>query len=210
MAQQRPNHPQTQAEIMMPRADYEALVRRQAKEADAQEANNAAPQPDANPGNNDEDDDLVNTDDEEPQAREVPVEQRVRIEMIAMYQRVLGFSPGGAAALYDDQGVTTLEHLREVTNSLANETCRAIQKPGGDERGHPIPIIARQRLKLLAFWSRHIWRASREPDDIHELTWYDIKHLSDQKTLEDNHKDGKDPLVPEMTLEQTNAAACFA
>jgi hypothetical protein len=216
MAQQRTNRPQTQAEIMMPRAEYEALVRRRAEEADAQEADDAAPQPDADPGNdddddddNDEDNDPVDTDDDKPRAREVPIEERVCNEMIAMYQRVLGFSPGAAIALYDDQGITTLEHLQEVTDSLADETCRAIQKPGGDEWGHPIPIIARQRLKLLAFWSRPMWRTSHEPDDIHKLTWYDIKHLSDQKTLEDNHKDGKDPPVPEMTLEQTNAAACF-
>jgi hypothetical protein len=40
--------------------------------------------------------------------------------------------------------------------------------------------------------------------------WNNIRHLSDQKTLEYNAKDGKDPPVPEMTLEQTNAAACFS
>jgi hypothetical protein len=66
-----------------------------------------------------------------------------------------------------------------------------------------------QHLKLLAFWARHLYRTSREPEDAQEWTWNDIKHLSDQKTLEDNAKDDKDPPVPEMTLEQTISAACF-
>ncbi len=82
-----------------------------------------------------------------------------------------------------------------MTDSLADETCRAIQKPGGNERGHPIPIIACQHLKLLAFWARHLWRTSQEPKDVQDLTWNDITHLADQKILEDNAKDGKDPPV---------------
>ncbi len=117
------------------------------EEEDACEANAAAPQANANNDDEDEDKDkdLVEDDKDEPRTREIPVEERVCNEFVSMYQRVLGFSPGAAAALYDDQGMTTLEHLQELTNSLADETCRTIQKPGGDERGHPIPIIVRQR-----------------------------------------------------------------
>jgi hypothetical protein len=40
--------------------------------------------------------------------------------------------------------------------------------------------------------------------------WNNIRHLLDQKTLDDNARDGKDPPIPEMTLEQTNAAAYFS
>lgn len=119
-----------------------------------------------------------------------------------MYQHILGFSPGAVAALYDNQGIMTIEQLQEVTNSLADKTCHTIQKPGGNEQGHLIPIIMHQRLKLISFWSRHILWTSREPEDIHEMTWNDIKHLVDQKTLEDNDKYG-DVGGPEMTLEQT-------
>ncbi len=115
--------------------------------------------------------------------------------MVSTYQHVLGFIPGATAALYDTQGITTLEHFQELTNSLADETCCAIQKPGGDERGHPIPIIARQNLKLLTFWARHLWQTSQEPKDVQDLTWNNITHLADQKILEDNAKDGKDPPV---------------
>ncbi len=59
-------------------------------------------------------------------------------------------------------------------------------------RGHLVPIIARQHLKLLAFWAWHLWRTSQEPEDVQDLTWNDIMHLADQKILEDNAKDGKD------------------
>jgi hypothetical protein len=72
------------------------------------------------------------------------------------------------------------------------------------------PFFVCQCLKLLVFWARHLYQTSREPNDVQDWTWNNIRHLSDQKTLEDNAKDGKDPPVPEMTLEQTNAAACFS
>ena len=199
MAQTRPQPLQTAAKIRMPREEYKALVRRQNAEEDARKANAAAPQPEADPHDEDEDtnkdEDLAEDDEDKPPAREIPIEERVCNKMVSTYQRVLGFIPGATAALYDDQGITTLEHLQELTNSLADETCRAIQKPGGDERGHPIPIIARQHLKLLAFWARHLWRTSREPKDVQDLTWNDITHLADQKILEDNAKDGKDLTV---------------
>jgi hypothetical protein len=54
-----------------------------------------------------------------------------------------------------------------------------------------------------------LYQTLREAKDIHTLTWVDIKYLIDQKTLEDNAKDGKDLPVPEMTLELANAVACF-
>jgi hypothetical protein len=147
--------------------------------------------------------------EDEPQARVPTAAERIRNQHIAMYQHVLGFSPGAATALWEDQGIQTLEHLQELTDTLVDETCRAIQKPGGNEKGHKIPIISRQRLKLLAYWARHLHGTSRKAEDIYIMTWDDIKYLADQKTLEDNAKDGKDPPVPEMTLESANAAACF-
>ena len=203
-----------------------ARTRVVAAAAAAQNAEDEPPvEPEDDPEDDPDDDDPSDDDDEEsetsneddppedqivpPQGEADDPEDPIRNDMIAMYQRVLGFSPGAATALWEDQGITTLEHLRELTDALVDETCRAIQKPGGDERGYQIPIIARQRLKLLAFWARHLYRTSREPEDIINVTWDEMKHLTEQKTLEDNTKDGKDPPTPEMTLESANAAACF-
>jgi hypothetical protein len=172
---------------------------------------------DNNPEDEEEDDDEDDDDaddpgedaDEEPPARVLTPAERACNEKISMFVRVLGFSQGAATALFEDQGIQTLEHLRELTDTLVDETCRAIQKPGGDEKGHQIPIISRQRLKLLAYWARHLHRTSHEAEDLHTMTWDNINYLIDQKTLEENAKDSKDPPVPKMTLESANAAACF-
>ncbi len=42
---------------------------------------------------------------DEPQARVPTAAERIRNQHIAMYQRVLGFSPGATTALWEDQGI---------------------------------------------------------------------------------------------------------
>ncbi len=65
------------------------------------------------------------------------------------------------------------------------------------------------RLKLFAFWARHMWRTSRVVDDWTDTTWDDIKTLTNQKTLKDNLLDTKQPKTLAMTLDPQLAAKAF-
>lgn len=124
--------------------------------------------------------------------------------MIAMFERVLGFKTGAATSLYDDQQITSVDTLRELDDATIKELCRAIGK-----EGHPVSAISQNRLKLLVWWTKHMWRTSREIDDLTEIEYDQIKLYQGQKTFEDELSDAKEPAAPTMTLSQATAAACF-
>jgi hypothetical protein len=129
---------------------------------------------------------------------------------VDMFKRVLLFSQGAAEALYDNQMVTTLDMLRDLTNNIIKELCRAFRKPGGGGPGHQISELSVTRLKLFAFWARHMGRTSRGVDDWTDITYEVIKTLTNQKTLEDNLLDSKPPETPAMTLDPHSAAKAFS
>jgi hypothetical protein len=66
------------------------------------------------------------------------------------------------------------------------------------------------RLKLFAFWARHMWQTSRGVDDWTDTTYDEIKTLTNQKTLEDNLLDSKPPETLAMTLDPHLAAKAFS
>jgi hypothetical protein len=68
-------------------------------------------------------------------------------------------------ALYDDQMITALDTLQDLTDDIIKEFCGAIRKPGGDVPGHQISELSMTCLNLFAFWARHMWRTSRGVDD---------------------------------------------
>ncbi len=127
-----------------------------------------------------------------------------------MFKRVLIFSQGVEEALYDDQMVTTLDVLQDLTKDIIKELCHAIMKPGGDRPGHQISELCVTRLKIFVFWARHMWRTLRGVDDWTDTTYDEIKTLTNQKTLEDNLLDSKPPETPSVTLEPHLAAKAFS
>ncbi len=106
--------------------------------------------------------------------------------------------------------ITTLDVLRDLTDDIIKELCRAIRKPGGDGPGHQISELSVTHLKLFAFWARHMWRTSRGVDDWTNMTYDEVKTLTNQKTLEDNLLDSKPPETPAMTLNLHSAAKAFS
>jgi hypothetical protein len=68
-----------------------------------------------------------------------------------MFKRVLLFSQGATEALYNNQMITTLDTLQDLTDDIIKELCRAIRKPGGDVPGHQISKFSVTCLKLFAF-----------------------------------------------------------
>jgi hypothetical protein len=152
--------------------------------------------------NQDEDDN--NEDDRRENA--APLEARIRQTTVDMFKQVLLFSQGAAEAFYDDQMITTLDVLRDLTNNIIKELCRAIRKPGGDRPGHQISKLSVTCLKLFVFWARHMWQTSRGVDDWTNTTYDKIKTLTNQKTLEGSLLDTKPPETPATTHESHLAA----
>ncbi len=76
--------------------------------------------------------------EDDPQEEAASLKARIRKTTIDMFKRVLLFSQGAVEALYDDQMIMTLDVLRNLTDNIIKELCRAIRKPGGDGPGHQI------------------------------------------------------------------------
>ena len=94
-------HPQTRAEMLMPRADYEALQRRRQARWDRGQATDE----DTVDSNDDEEDEAEGGDEEleeeleERAPPEEPLELQARKSAVAMFRRTLLFSQGAATAL---------------------------------------------------------------------------------------------------------------
>jgi hypothetical protein len=157
----------------------------------------------------DDNDDDYAEEAEDPQGDPALVETRIRKDTVNIFKRVLLFSQGAAIALYEDQMITTLDVLQDLTDDIIKELCRAIRKPGGDVSGHQISKLSMTRLKIFAFWARHMWWTSRGVNNWTNTTWDDIKTLTNQKTLEDSLLDTKQPETPTMTLDSQLAAKAF-
>jgi hypothetical protein len=67
----------------------------------------------------------------DPQGEPALLETKIRETTLDMFMRVLLFSQGAAEALYDDQMITALETLQDLTDNIIKELCHAIRKPGG-------------------------------------------------------------------------------
>ncbi len=145
----------------------------------------------------------------DPQGEAALLETRIHETTVDMFKRVLLFSQGAAEALDNDQMITTLDTLQNLTDDIIKELCCAIRKPGGDVNGHQTSELSMTCLKLVAFWASPMWRTSRGVDDWTGTAWDDIKTLTNQKTLEDNLLDTKQPETPAMTLDPQLAAKAF-
>jgi hypothetical protein len=121
----------------MPRAQFEALKRRQQAWRDR---------------GVDSDKDTVQDEDEDDneddlQEEAAPLKARIRKTTVDMFKQVLLFSQGAAEALYDDQMIMTLDVLCDLTDDIIKELCRAIRKPGGD--GPVLEEDVPTKLKVL-------------------------------------------------------------
>ncbi len=124
--------PQTLQERLMPHAQFEALERRRQARRDR-----SIDSDEETVRDEDKDD-----DEDDPQEEPAPLEARIRMTTVDMFKQVLLFSQGAAEALYDDQMVTTLDVLHDLTNDIIKELCCAIRKPGGDGPGHQISELS--------------------------------------------------------------------
>jgi hypothetical protein len=116
---------QTFHEWLMPCAQFEALKQcRQAWRDRGVDSDEETVRDETKDEDKDEDD-----SHEEP----APLEARIHTTTVDMFKHVLLFSQGAVEALYDDQMVTTLDMLQDLTDDIIKELCRAIKKPGGTD-----------------------------------------------------------------------------
>ncbi len=105
----------------MPRAQFEALEQiRQAwcdRGVDSDEST-------IEDDNNDDAEDAG-----DPQGEPAFLETRIHETTLDMFKRVLFFSQGAVEALYDNQMITALYTLQDLTDNIIKELCRAIRKP---------------------------------------------------------------------------------
>ena len=84
-----------------------------------------------------------------------------------------------------------------------------LKKPGEAADGYQISDLSVTRLKLFAFWARHMWRTCRSVDDWTDTTWDEVSILKKQKTLKKSLQDRKTPKNPVMTFDTQSAAKTF-
>jgi hypothetical protein len=174
----------------------ETVPRCATRAAAADELEDPPPRADDDVDDNDDDDADLFDDDEEEDNGTDNLDANICANAIAMFQRVLTFREGAATALYDDQEITDFESFRELDDNAIKELCHSIAK-----EGHPISAIAQNRLKLLVFWAKHMWRTCRGVDELTDVDYEEnIKPLQDQKALEDSLDESKEPEPSTMTL----------
>jgi hypothetical protein len=102
--------PQNLQERLMPCAQFEARERvRQARQERGVDSEKSTIQ-------DEDEDDGDNVDD--PQEEAAPLEARIRETTVDTFKQVLLFRQGAAEALYDDQMITTLDVLQDLTNDI--------------------------------------------------------------------------------------------
>jgi hypothetical protein len=121
MARAARTHPQTRQEMLMPHAQYEAL------KALCNARREWGVYSDKSTVKDNDNDDAEEAED--PQVDLALVETKVRKDTINMFKRVLLFSQGAAVALYNNQMITTLDVLQDLTDNIIKEICHAIKKP---------------------------------------------------------------------------------
>jgi hypothetical protein len=92
----------------MPRAQFEALKGRQQAWGDRGVDSEEETIQDEDKDDNEDD----------PQEEAAPLEARIRETTIDMFKQALLFSPGAVEALYDDQMITTLDVLQDLTDDI--------------------------------------------------------------------------------------------
>jgi hypothetical protein len=146
---------QTRREMLMPCPQYEALEQRQQAQHDQ---------------GKDYDESTIQDEDKDEDSDHASrvvvalLEARIRMTTTDLFKQVHLFNQGAAKSLYNDQMVTTLDVLQDLTNDIIKELWRAIRKPEGDGPRHQISKLSVTHLKLFAFWARHMWQTSRGVD----------------------------------------------
>ena len=127
-----------------------------------------------------------------------------KVNFLAWYKEVFGFTNAVARALYNEQLKTLAKLSDSEINSVICAICRTL----------PIAKISVARLKLAIFWIKHQDRTQRKVGiPANPLVRVELKTmllLKTQKQLEDEWRLGnKEPDYPAQTLDMASATKTF-
>lgn len=105
----------------------------------------------------------------------------------------IGFTAAARDEITGDQGIDSLDELRTLDNSMVENLCRVIRRPGGMVGGAADPGIkvsarAKENLKLAIYYIKHQDRVSRDVV-IGSITLANIRLLMKQRDTEKDHTD---------------------
>ena len=112
----------------------------------------------------------------------------------------LGFTADAANTIMGDQQIDTIEELRLLTDSEAENLCKVIRRPGGtipnpngaagatmSNPGISVSLRAENNLKLACYWLRHNVRISRNCD-FPDITVVTVRSIKEMRTNEEAYK----------------------
>ena len=99
----------------------------------------------------------------------------------------MGFSKDAAGVVVDDQGLNELTEFRILTDNEVENLCRVIQKPGGADDGHVVPLRAENNLKLACFYLKYKHMTSRTVP-VADITLDNVRSLRDFKKWTEEHQ----------------------
>jgi hypothetical protein len=106
----------------------------------------------------------------------------------------MGFTPEAAQLVTGDQGIDSVDELRNLDDDKASNLCRVLRRPGGTnaagaaDPGTKVSARAEDNLKLAIYYVKHQDRVSRTVN-IGDITLTNVRKLIKQRDTEKNHTD---------------------
>ena len=120
----------------------------------------------------------------------------------SLYTR-MGFSVAAAQSMVDEQGLTSLDDIKVLTDQRVEALCKVIRRPGGREAnvapgdpgaanlGIQVSLKAENNLMLAAYWLRHQDRVSRVPNPAN-VTLESVRSLAALREADIAYRKDKD------------------
>jgi hypothetical protein len=123
------------------------------------------------------------------------------------YETVIGLNKTASYALFVDQRMQSIRDFLRIKPEHIEKICTAISKQNKTN----IPVMAMERLALLAYYAKHQERTSRQDKDLTNITSDDLDGLAHHMEVELNwDKKNKTPEVTPVTLDETSAHKAFS
>jgi hypothetical protein len=116
------------------------------------------------------------------------------------YETVIGLNKTASYALFIDQDMTNMRDFLRIKPENIEKICTAIMK----QNKTTIPVLAMERLTLLAYYVKHQERTSRDDKDLTNIKSDDLDGLAHHMEVELNwDKKNKTPELTPVTLDDS-------
>ena len=102
--------------------------------------------------------------------------------MKQMFER-LDYTPEAATVLVDEQGISDVEDIADLSSEQVDKLISVVRKPGGGQDGHVVSFTAQTLFHSLVYYVQHRRRTSR-PIDIGVIDKTAVRALRFQHEME--------------------------